>query len=93
MNIDLVIADYFDGVRERGSASTMTTDEGNNVYLDNRDTLDRDLLGGNASLGYKDIAERGALPSRPLELPAPMVHSAITESADIIDHRTGSIFG
>ena len=91
MNIDLVIADYFDGVRERGSASTMTTDEGNNVYLDNRDTLDRDLLGGNASLGYKDIAERGALPSRPLELPARMVHSSITEAADIIDHHTGSI--
>ena len=71
----------------------MTTDEGNNVYHDNRDALDRDLLGGNASLGYKDIAVRGALPSRPLGLPAPMVHSAITESADIIDHRTGSIFG
>ena len=68
----------------------MTTDD-DNVYNDNRDTLDRDLLGRNSSLGYKDIAERGGLPSRPLELPAPMVHRAITESTDIIDHRTGGI--
>eukprot|EP00571_Detonula_confervacea_P017113 CAMPEP_0172312376 /NCGR_PEP_ID=MMETSP1058-20130122/17263_1 /TAXON_ID=83371 /ORGANISM="Detonula confervacea, Strain CCMP 353" /LENGTH=613 /DNA_ID=CAMNT_0013025809 /DNA_START=255 /DNA_END=2096 /DNA_ORIENTATION=+ len=55
------------------------------------DVLDRDALGGNASIPYTSIQSSGP-PSRPLEFPAPIVDRAITVSADIIDHRTGKVF-
>jgi len=55
------------------------------------DILDRDVIGGNASIPYASIESSGP-PSRPLEFPAPTVDRAVTAAADILDHRTGDIF-
>jgi len=70
-------------------------DEGISVLscdvLGHDDVLDRDILGGNASIPYATIQSSGP-PSRPLEFPAPTVDRAITVSADVINHRTGNIF-
>jgi len=55
----------------------------------NLDTLDREVLGCNASIGYIDIEAKG--PCRPLEFPAPIVDRGMTVSTDVIDHRTGDI--
>ena len=75
------------------SDSTITTDdEDSNHIMDHansyaEDSLDRDILGNNASIKYNDISG----PARPLEFPAPLVRCALTTSTDVIDHRTGNI--
>ena len=45
----------------------------------NLDTLDMEVLGCNASIGYTDIKAKG--PCRPLEFPAPIVDRGMTCSS------------
>lgn len=56
-----------------------------------QDALDRETLSANASISFTSV-QSSSPPTRPLDFPAPVLETAITVSADIIDHTTGQIF-